>query len=798
MNQTHIAPHIVRTTFGLLLVATLGLACRSEGTPPLYTEPADPPASTGGEPELPDVEAPQPRDARNLWFASGQGRQAILARERGDSEAAKQALDSLLATKNLSPDDRAAAQWLRGLLAREAGDDALAAKLFADAQSAPGLAPVRDRLRLLQAQALLDTGDPAGALACIEPIEDAGAQQADWIMVRAGGLQRTGERDQAKDLYEQFLKQHSSHDRRHEARIKLARMLAESSENSDRERAFELLTRLVADVPRSDYGQEAAAMLPDLAKALGKPVPTDVRNNKGTALLADIRSDLKRGRYASVIRRVDTYLSQAKRPSAEQKCEALYLKGSAIFKQRKRAKSRPVFDQAARACKKSKSVDFEVKSRYQSGRGRYAEGAYTKAAKAFESLARDHKDHTYADDAWVLAGESWQAKGDAARERRAYEQSLAHHPKGDKAGEARRRLILQAFSQKRYEDILGLTIASDQAGSLKLRERAKMHYFAGRALQALGRGDEAIEQWLATIEMAPLSYPALQAFSRLRDAGEQPLRRGLDLLKAAEGTPPSLAVPESKAGVRASILARLGLGSEAREELQAAGIAGWPEAAVLAQAGMWADSQRALAKLGSSWRTTPPAEAHREAWQLAHPRAFSELVQSGEQTHKVPPLLTFAVMQTESRFDPGVTSWAGARGLLQLMPATAKDVARRAGVEEYSPSRLYNPTFNLDLGMRYLSKLVNRFGGTEAAVALAVPSYNGGAGNVDKWLNERGDWDFDLFIESIPFDETRKYTQSVLERWMIYRWVYAPEQRAPEDRLPYLPLAVPSQNDAGK
>ncbi|MGB1275651.1 MAG: transglycosylase SLT domain-containing protein, partial [Nannocystaceae bacterium] len=663
-------------------------------------------------------------------------------------------------------------------------------------RKSPELAPVEDRLRVLEARALLGANEPAAALACVASVKSTGAHAPDLLMIRASGHQRTRAPDVAKELYQEFLKTYGSHALRHEARIKLARVLANEPTDESRTLLFELYLKLAEEVPRSDYGQEAIAELPDLAKALGKTLPSEARSSRSGTRLEDMRRDLKRGRYNSVISQVNSLLSQTKRPSNSDRCEALYLKGSAIFKQRKRAKSRPVFELAARTCKQAgtKSVDTLVKSRYQAGRGRYAEGLYTRAGKAFESLARDHKDHTYADDAWVLAGESWASAGNLERERKAYEQSLIHHPRGDKAGEARRRLILQAFSQKRYEDILSLTNEGQKGGNLKLRERAKLHYFAGRAHLALGQESEASQAWIETIRTAPLSYPALQAFSRLRDLGEQPLGEGLAVLEAASARPlPSMAMPDSETGVRASILARLGLGKEAREELQAGGIHGWPEAALLAQAGMWADSQRALAKLGTSWRTATPAGEFRETWALAHPRAFSELVRAGEHTHQVPHLLTFAVMQTESRFDPGVTSWAGARGLLQLMPGTAKDVARRAGVEGYAPSRLYNPTFNLDLGMRYLSKLVDRFGGHDAAVALAVPSYNAGAGNVDKWLGERGDWDFDLFIESIPFDETRKYTQSVLERWMVYRWVYAAQDKPPAQRLPYLPLKNPGK-----
>src|SRR5690606_7774557 len=135
-----------------------------------------------------------------------------------------------------------------------------------------------------------------------------------------------------------------------------------------------------------------------------------------------------------------------------------------------------------------------------------------------------------------------------------------------------------------------------------------------------------------------------------------------------------------------------------------------------------------------------------------------------------------------SRFDPGVTSWAGAKGLVQLMPATAKGLAAEAGVEI---SDLHDPVQNLALGMRYLGRLAARYGGDDGAVPLAAASYNAGAGAVDRWLTERGEWDLDLFIEAIPYDETRNYTQSVLGRWHAYRWLYGAGD--PSDRIPLLP-----------
>jgi soluble lytic murein transglycosylase len=241
---------------------------------------------------------------------------------------------------------------------------------------------------------------------------------------------------------------------------------------------------------------------------------------------------------------------------------------------------------------------------------------------------------------------------------------------------------------------------------------------------------------------------------------------------------------------RAEVLARLGLGPEARQELRLGGIEGWPSIAVLNQAGLYAAAQVELANLGTHWRSSPPGVGSRARWEGAHPRPFLEIIGPGEPSHRVPSLLTYAIMQTESRFDPGVTSFAGARGLVQLMPATARGLAKGAGVELDDERALYDPALNLELGMRYLGRLAARYEGEgDGPVALAIPSYNAGAGAVDRWLGERGDWELDLFIESIPYDESRKYTQSVLGRWLAYRWLYG--DAPPHERLPYLPLVTP-------
>jgi soluble lytic murein transglycosylase len=765
-----------------ILVCTLTLAaCRGEAAPtPLIVPPK--PVDAAAE----DRSAEPERPSRELWFSDGPGREALLARERRDHAAAAEHLDELLGRPGLSRDDRGAALLLRALEDLRGEHFAEAATRLAEARGARALAPLERRIRLLEAQARLDAGDPRGALAAVESLPEEGTLAGDLMIVIGDARRRTDDREGARRAYETYLQRWPKGRRAHEVRAKLAGLLTTSEESSDLRRALELYESIVLEVPLSNYSEEAESGLRDLRRR-------GHRGRRGGAFaqrheLARLHALVDHRRYAEASRRADAFLRKRGLPGSA-RCEAGYLKGTAVFKQRERARARPAFERAAKACKRAGAEhrDTAVKCLYQAARGRYAEGRHARAARAFQALARDYSSHSYADDALVLAGESWTEAGDPKRARAAYMKALGVEG-GDMAAEARRRIVVMAFSAGEPREAVDIVDAALARGVASRKERAKLHYFRGKALAALGKKEEATAAWVEAVRTQPLGYAALQALSRLREQGAAGLERGLAVLRGEGGapTPVSFELPRGPGTERATLLARLGLGAEARDELESAGVEGWPAVAVLHQAGLYAESQRMLARMRSAWRTQPPVSTNDRAWEIAHPRPFIDLVEGREREHGVPTLLAYAIMQTESRFDPGVTSWAGARGLMQLMPSTAENVANEAGIDLSSPDRLYDPATNLDLGARHLASVVTRHGGGEGAVTLAVPSYNAGIGAVRRWLSERGDWDLDLFIESIPYDETRKYTQSVLGRWLAYRWIYAREAG-----IPFLPLRIP-------
>lgn len=125
----------------------------------------------------------------------------------------------------------------------------------------------------------------------------------------------------------------------------------------------------------------------------------------------------------------------------------------------------------------------------------------------------------------------------------------------------------------------------------------------------------------------------------------------------------------------------------------------------------------------------------------------------------------FAITRQESGFMPDARSGVGAMGLMQLMPTTAKETARRYGIPLASPTQALDPNVNIQLGAAYLSQIYGQFGGNRI---LASAAYNAGPGRVRQWLNGNQSMPFDIWIETIPFDETRQYVQNVLSYAVIY------------------------------
>jgi soluble lytic murein transglycosylase len=186
-------------------------------------------------------------------------------------------------------------------------------------------------------------------------------------------------------------------------------------------------------------------------------------------------------------------------------------------------------------------------------------------------------------------------------------------------------------------------------------------------------------------------------------------------------------------------------------------------------------AREAAAKIAAGWGWHTLAIttlARAEAWndlELRFPIRFEEHFQQAARSQRVDPAWLFAIARQESAFNEHARSPVGALGLMQVMPATAELTARKSGIRYRGSADLLNPATNVSIGSRYMRMMLDDF---QQNRILAAAAYNAGPLNVRRWLKRLpANVEHDLFVETIPFRETRKYVQNVLEFEVVYAYL---------------------------
>jgi soluble lytic murein transglycosylase len=152
--------------------------------------------------------------------------------------------------------------------------------------------------------------------------------------------------------------------------------------------------------------------------------------------------------------------------------------------------------------------------------------------------------------------------------------------------------------------------------------------------------------------------------------------------------------------------------------------------------------------------------------RIRYPLRYEAIVRAHARNYDLPPALLAAVIYSESKFDPSARSDAGAIGLMQLLPETARGIAVRTGGHGFVVDDLLDPEINVRYGAWYLRNLLNRYDDVPTALA----AYHAGQGNVDEWRRQGG---------GIRFPETRAYVRRVLDAERVYAEAYADELAGP-------------------
>jgi soluble lytic murein transglycosylase len=310
-------------------------------------------------------------------------------------------------------------------------------------------------------------------------------------------------------------------------------------------------------------------------------------------------------------------------------------------------------------------------------------------------------------------------------------------------------------------------------------QRDEWRYWKARVAQKLGRSAAALDDYTALAQQATF-YGFLAADRANLDYSICPATVAID--------PAADRQLEAKPGLaRAFEFFALDMLRPARREWNRTFPNLTPDqqkqAAALASRKGWYD--RAVFAFGKSGDV--------QYYALRFPLADKDRVVASAERAGINPAWAFAIIRAETAWQPDAQSGADARGLMQLLPGTAKLVARRSDLPYDGPASLYDPAINIPLGTQYLANLATRFNGSPW---LASAAYNAGPGNAERWVDARGNLDPEAFILTIPFNETRDYVTRVMSFATIYGWRLNGDPVPVSSRLPaigtsYDPMADP-------
>ena len=291
-----------------------------------------------------------------------------------------------------------------------------------------------------------------------------------------------------------------------------------------------------------------------------------------------------------------------------------------------------------------------------------------------------------------------------------------------------------------------------EALSNDLKHQDKWQYWKARALASIGQNQEASEIFTELAKQRSfygfIAADRLQLPIALNHQAIQVSERDLHILKNNSAF---LVVSELLAIERRTEATRQWL--HAISELDAASLI---VAAKLAQYWQWPSMAISTIAKAKHW----------DDMDLRFPLVFNESIRQHAEAKKLNPALVFALIRQESAFDEFAGSSAGAMGLMQLMPKTAQQIATELKERWKNNFNLTIPGTNINYGTYYFKKLLDRFDGH---YPLAIAAYNAGANRVKYWLPKNQTLPADIWIETIPYKETRGYVSSVLMYALIYQ-----------------------------
>jgi soluble lytic murein transglycosylase len=659
-------------------------------------------------------------------------------------------LVALAASADIAPRERSAGASLAAARALErAGDLAGARESFAGLAAREPL--VADLAEFEAARIAAVQGDREGARVLAERwIASSTPLGADFDALIAELAAAAGDREAAIAALDRGSRRATQSERRAELALRAA---AQELAAGRRDAAARRYVALWRDRPAAKLAATVESELASIEASAGRAFrsASDYRL-RGDACFDANRNEAALAAYDEVLRRRDAAPRDRARAAAQ--------RAETLFRLRRYADAVGAYA----------ALPPKLDARIGWARSIARSGDPLRGAKELAALAARNRGESAERARW-LAASLYAGEADLARAKPLFD-ALANKGRSEYAREARWQLAWSEFAAGRYANAAKRLsqVAAETADPL---DALRARYWRSRALERAGSAEfSALDAELA--RSYPLSYYGWRAGLRLAATPDASLAaRPSAGLETGVGR---ARLPESEFE-RARILLEAGYSERVRELLPqlASRARSRGDRLRLAQLATDADAyheaQSIVVDAYAERLARGPAGDSLELWWHAWPAPHADWVRGSviaETARGLPAELVYAIMREESGYRPAVISISGARGLLQLMPETARRVAEGVALPGFREDDLFEPRFNIRLGAAYLAELLQRFDGRLSA---AIASYNAGPEAVSRWLAASSE-DDDVFVESIPYDQTRAYVKRVLRSMHAYRVLY--------------------------
>jgi len=712
--------------------------------------------------------------------------------EARDASSAARELDAARATVTLDASHACAWSYVSGRLHLAAGEATEAAAAF-DRALPCNLGPYAT---LREAQALVRAGRYDEALARASAVDESVALRDEVRLALADAHAGRGDRASAVPIWRALLAAGPNGLRWADSSILLATALVDGVDGPPEARAQEALdlaTRVLVEAPWVAEKIDLEALRGRAAALLARQAPALTGDER--ARQAQAWFDFSKPKRAlEVAQSVLQSIAPGDKKHAEPACKAAIVRARSL----PHGKAEDTADAWGVAIARCEGDDSLVTALYQGAKASASARRSAEARARFDRVEKLFGSHRLADDARYRSALLAYDQGDEAKYLSLLSSIPDVYPDGDMKAEALFRIALTKLVK---HDLDGARSSLDRLlTTLEPTSNAQPRaaYFRARVAQLAGETDDAKARYAAIIFDQPLSYSMLLAYGRLRSLDDEAARSAMHAAIAREPVGPFLTHEHAEfatpAFQRFVHLLEVGEVEAARRDASAAGWAAEGADSELLWTIAWLYDRAGAPELGHAfsrarlvdYRSHWPAGRWRLPWLAAFPRPWEGTVLRESEAASIPFPLTWAIMREESAFDPDARSSANAIGLMQLMSATARALTRGTPVVA-DENALHRPDVSIALGARFLGSLRASFASNPA---LAIAAYNGGSAAVRRWLGERGADDFDVFVERIPFDETRGYIKRVLASQAAYAYLYAPQSL---DELLALPQRASGQ-----